>query len=122
LAQNCHINLGILNELLLKPNLEWLSFSNEEFKSTIIKCNDSSTPGLDYISWKYFKAVTKDKKYLINIINIVNVCINISHWSSHFKMSLSIIIPKSNKVAYDSPKAFCSIILLNTLEKLIKRL
>ena len=61
-TQNHHINLSILDELSLKPNSEWLPFSNEELKSAIIKYNDLSTPRLDCISWKYLKAVTKNKK------------------------------------------------------------
>jgi len=34
---------------------------------------------------------------------------------------MTITIPKSNKELYDSPKSFRSIILLNTLEKLIEK-
>ena len=74
------------------------------------------------ISWKHLKAVTKDERYFINIINIANTCINIGHWPSHFKMSLFIIISKSNKIAYNSLKAFHPIVLLNTLGKLIEKL
>ena len=46
--------------------------------------------------------VIKDNKYLANIINIDNVYINIGHWPSYFKTSLSIIIPKPSKMAYNS--------------------
>jgi len=98
-----------------------MPFSNKEFKSAIIKCNNSSTPRPDYISWKHLKAVIKDERCLVNIVNIANACINISHWLSHFKKSSFIIISKPNKTSYDSPKIFCPIILLNTLERLIKK-
>jgi len=37
------------------------------------------------------------------------------------KILTSIIIPKINKLAYDSPKIFHSIILLNMLGKLIEK-
>ena len=37
-------------------------------------------------------------------------------------MSTLIIIPKLNKVSYNFSKIFCPIILLNTLEKLIKNI
>jgi len=40
---------------------------------------------------------------------------------THFKQSISIIIPKPNKTHYDTPKSFYSIILLNTLGKLIEK-
>ena len=49
-VQNCYINPSILDKLLSKPNLEWLPFSNKEFKSAIIKCNNLSTSGPDCIS------------------------------------------------------------------------
>jgi len=39
-------------------------------------------------------------------INIANVCVELGHWLSYFKTSMSIIIPKSNKKSYDFPKAF----------------
>jgi len=83
--------------------------------------NNLSTPGLDWVFWKHFKAVIKDKRYLTNIVNIANACINIDHWLSYFKTSLSIIISKFNEMAYNSLKMFQPIILLNTLEKLIKK-
>ena len=59
--------------------------------------------------------------YLQNIINIADACIDLEHWPSHFKMSLSIIILKSNKVSYDTLKAFRPIVLLNMLGKLIEK-
>ena len=39
----------------------------------------------------------------------------------HFKKSTMVIIPKPNKKSYDSPKAFRSIVLLNTVGKLIEK-
>ena len=49
------------------------------------------------------------------------MCINLEHWLNHFKRSSTVIIPKLNKQAYDSPKSFQPIVLLNTLGKLIKK-
>ena len=51
----------------------------------------------------------------------MNSCIDLGYWSSHFKKSTSIIIPKPNKPLYDTPKTFCPIILLNILGKLIEK-
>ena len=59
-----------------------------------------------------------DNKCIINIINIINAYINLSFWFLHTKRSISIIIYKLNKPAYNSPKTFYSIILLNILGKL----
>jgi len=79
-------------------------------------------PGPDKISWKHLKIVIKNKKCILcNIINITNACILLGHWPTHFKESLSIIIPKPNKASHDFPKMFRPIILLNILEKLIEK-
>jgi len=87
----------------------------------INKCNNLSTPSLDQILWKHLKTVVKNEKYLKNIVNITNICINHQYWPAHFKKSFSIIILKPNKILYDSSKMFQSIILLNTLGKLIEK-
>ena len=49
------------------------------------------------------------------------MCINLGHWLLHFKILSSIIISKSNKASYNSPKIFRPIILLNILSKLIEK-
>ena len=81
-----------------------------------------STPESNHVSWRHFKVVVDDDKYLSNIVNITHVCIDLGHWPSYFKMSTFIIIPKPNKVFYNSPKMFHSIVLLTTLEKLIEKI
>jgi len=63
--------------------------------------------------------MTNDK-YISNFINITNTCINHRYWLSYFKKSTSIIL-KSSKLAYNSSKNFCSIVLLNILRKLIEK-
>ena len=56
-----------------------------------------------------------------NFVNIVNTCINLGYWPLYLKISLFIIIPKPNKASYNLPKIFWSIVLLNTLGKLIEK-
>ena len=46
---------------------------------------------------------------------------NLGYWPSHFKRSMTIVIPKPNKQSYNSPKSFRPIVLLNTLGKLIEK-
>ena len=104
-----------------KTALLWISFSEEEFISSITKYNNSSTPGPDKLSWRHLKSIIKNKVCLKEIINIANTCFELGHWSSYFKTSVTIVIPKSNKESYDSPKSFRPIILLNTLGKLIEK-
>ena len=55
-------------------------------------------------------------------INIVNACINLGLWPSHFKMSTIVIISKLNKLLYNFSKSFCLIVLLNTLSKLFEKI
>jgi len=99
----------------------WRPFSENKFKNTILKYNNSLTPGSDKLSWRYLKVIINDKTCLEHFINITNICIDLGHWLSHFKTSNSIIILKPNKTFYDSLKMFRPIILLNTLGKLIKK-
>ena len=99
----------------------WNPFSKKEFKCTIDNCNSSSTPGLDKLLWNYLKTILKQDKCHNNIVNIVNACINLEYWLSHFKKLSTVIIPKPNKQSYDHHKSFCSIVLLNTLGKLIEK-
>ena len=58
---------------------------------------------------------------LKNIITIVNTCIELEYWPLHFKISMTIVIPKPNKSLYDLPKLFRPIVFLNTIGKLIKK-
>jgi len=58
---------------------------------------------------------------LKKIVNIADMCFELGHWTSHFKVSTSIIIPNPNKESYDSPKAFRPIVFLNTIGKLIEK-
>ena len=120
-AQNHQINIKILNKIDYKPVAQWAPFSKKELKQVIVKCNDSSAPGLDKLSWRYLKIFIKQDKCLTNIINVANVCINLGHWPNYFKCSSMIIIPKPNKLSYDHAKMFCPIILLNMLGKLIEK-
>ena len=106
LAQNCQINSQLLNKMLVKSISKQLFFSKVEFRDVIKKCSTLSMPGPDHILWCYLKILTADDKYIMNFVNITNRCINLGYQTLCFKMSLSIIISKLNKVAYDFPKAF----------------
>jgi len=121
LVQNCQVNASLLDEIPTKLSSLWSPFSRKEFTSAIDKCSNLSASGPNRISWKHLKIIVKDEECLGNIVNIANMCINLGHWPLHFKSSLSIIIPKLNKAAYDFLKSFYSIVFLNTLGKLIEK-
>jgi len=111
----------VLQEIVNKPVIKWSAFSEEKFTSAITKYNNSSTSELDKLLWKYLKRCIKDITCLKKFIDIANTCIELRHWPLHFKVSTTIIIPKPNKESYDTSKAFCPIILLNTLGKLVEK-
>jgi len=79
------------------------------------------TPGPNHISWNHLKKVLDNAKYSTNIVNIVNSCISLSYWPSHFKNLSFIIILRPNKSLYNTTKVFHPIILLNMLGKLIEK-
>lgn len=118
--QNRLINLQLLNEILSYQHTKQPPFSKAEFINAINNYSNS-TLGLDYILQSYLKAFIGNAKYVANIVNMANSCINLSHQPSYFKKSRSIIIPKSNKPSYNSLKIFQPIVLFNILEKLIKK-
>ena len=99
----------------------WKLFFKEEFRQAINKCNNSSVSGLDKLTWHHLKSILKQDDCLNNIINITDTCINLEHWLNYFKCSSIVVIPKPNKLVYNQPKSFYSIVLLNTLGKLIEK-
>jgi len=121
MALHQQVDLNILNKVKRKPLQRWNPFSKTEFKSAISKCNDSSAPGPDKLTWRHLKLIIKNDDCLSNIINIADACINLGHWPKYFKILTTIVIPKPNKLSYDNLKAFCLIVLLNTLGKLIEK-
>ena len=95
--------------------------SKKEFRITIANCNNASVPGPDKLSWSHLKIILKDNECLGIIIHIANAYIELGYWPLHFKRSITIVIPKLNKISYNSPKSFRPIVLLNTVGKLIKK-
>ena len=66
--------------------------------------------------------IIKNNECIVKLLDIANACMYLGHWPNHFKISTTIIIPKPNKQAYDMPKSFWPIILLNTLGKLFEKM
>jgi len=120
-AENRPINASFLNEIPQADQIPWPPFSKQEFKDTIAKCSSSSTPGPDHISWRHLKSIITNDRCLLKIIQIANTYIDLEFWPSHFKLSNTVVIPKPNKINYNSPKSFRSIVLLNTMGKLIEK-
>jgi len=120
-TQDRHIDFSLLDELQDNKSEGWLSFSKVEFRNAIFNCNNSSMPRPNKLSWHHLKIIINNSVCLSKIIDIANVCFDICFWPSHFKISISIIIPKPNKESYNSSKSFRPIVLLNTISKLIEK-
>ena len=100
----------------------WVSFSVLEMSEALKACSNVSAPGLDHITWRYLKSILADNICASGILFLANSCITPRHWPQYFKELVSVIIPKPSKLAYDTPKAFRPIVLLNTLGKLIEKM
>ena len=120
-VQHHSIESDILNELGSFVSSPWALLLEKEFTNSLFKCSNMSTPGPNKLLWRHLKIILKDKMCLKNIITIANTCIELGYWPLHFKISMTIVIPKPNKSSYDSPKLFRPIVLLNTMGKLIKK-
>ena len=121
-AQTREIDIRVLNNIPSKSMKEWNSLSKQELIDAIEKYNNSSAPGPDKLIWSHIKFIIKDKDCISNLIDITNTCIDLGYWPSHFKSSITVIIPKPNKSAYNSPKSYQPIVLLNTIGKLFKKM
>jgi len=120
-ALHCQVDIEILDEISEKPTSPWPLFSKKEFRIAIANCNNASAPEPDKLLWSHLKIILKDDECLGIIICIANTYIELGYSLSHFKRSMTVIIPKLNKKSYDSPKSFRPIVLLNTVSKIIKK-
>ena len=120
-AYHYQVNKNILKELQPATTQPWYKFIAQELWDILKKCANNSIPSPNHVSQRYLKRIIIHNEYMANILNIANAYFNLGFWPSHFKQSTSIIVPKPNKTHYDTPKSFCSIVLLNTLGKLIEK-
>ena len=99
-----------------------MPFSLLEMQEALKACFNVSAPGPDYITWQYLKVILANNTCAVGILSLANTCLSLHHWPRHFKEFVSVIIPKPDKPAYNTPKAFKPIVLLNTLDKLIEKM
>ena len=85
MAQHCFVDKEVLNKLELFTKSTWNLFLEEEFTSTLTKCNNLSIPSPNKLAWRYLKHILKDLTCLKNIINITNICLKLGYWPSYFK-------------------------------------
>jgi len=78
-------------------------------------------PGPDHVTWTHIKCLCTNDDIVKLFIWIANSCVTTGFWPDCFKTSKTVIIPKPGKTAYNIPKAFRPIVLLNTLGKLFEK-
>jgi len=79
MAQDCQINISILNKISNKLPISWVPFYEVEFTSSIIKCNNLLSPGSDKLTWRLLKYIVKDNMCLKKIVNITDACFELGH-------------------------------------------
>ena len=121
-AANRSVDLSILDEVPSQATCSWVPFSLLEMQEALKAYSNVSVPGFDHITWRYLKVILANNTCTTGILSLANACLLLHHWPRHFKKSVSVIIPKLGKPAYDIPKAFRPIVLLNTLGKLIEKM
>jgi len=121
-AANRSVQLSILDDVPCLVPRPWVSFSILEMSEALKACSNVSALGPDHITWRYLKSILANNICASGILSLAKSCITLRYWPRHFKESVSIIIPKPGKPAYDTPKAFRPIVLLNTLGKLIEKM
>ena len=119
---NHPVQLDILGDIPCLVPWPQVSFSILQLNKALGACSNISALGPDHVTWHYLKSILADNICVAGIFFLANSCITLWHWPHHFKELVSVIIPKPDKPAYDTPKAFQPIVLLNTLGKLIEKM
>jgi hypothetical protein len=111
-----------LDNLDLVPKRDWVGFSSHEMFDALSACLSHSAPGPDHVTWSHLKRILPDSVVSGKILSLANACLWVGYWPTHFKESVSVIIPKPGEPSYSTPKLFRPIVLLNTLGKLIEKM
>ncbi|KAF8673505.1 hypothetical protein AX14_005365 [Amanita brunnescens Koide BX004] len=107
------------------PEHEVRSFppiSQKEIWDALRPTSNSSAPGPDHVTWRHIKLALSFPDTDVALAALFNKVCFTGTWPSHFKESISVIIPKPNKPDYSIPKAYRPIALLNTLGKLLTKI
>jgi len=105
-AANHPFQLNILDDVSCLASWPWVSFFILKLNKTLKACFNISALDSDYVTWCYFKSILANNICAAGILSLANFCITLWHWSYYFKESVSVIIPKPGKLAYNTSKAF----------------
>ena len=111
-AANRSVDLSVLDEVPSQATRSWVLFSLLEMQDALKACSNVSAPGPNHITWQYLKIILANNTCAVGILSLANACLLLHYWPRHFKKSVSVIIPKPGKPAYNTSKAFRPIVLL----------
>ena len=100
--------------------LEWSHFFKEESKDTIKKCNSSSTPKPDHISWHYFWWTTTNVYWILSILLMYASTFVFSHHT--LKDLLPLSSQNLTKLFTILQRLFNQLFFSTCLENLLKKL
>ena len=121
-AANHFVDLSVLDEIPSQATCFWVPFSILEIQEVLKAYSNVSAPGPDHVTWQHLKLILANNTCTVGILSLANTCLSLHHWPRYFKESVTVIIHKPGKPAYNTPKAFRPIVLLNTLGKLIEKM
>jgi len=78
-AQIQEVDIHVLDKILRKPAKEWNLFSKQELIDILEKCNNSSAPGPDKLTWSHIKSIMRDNNCVLKFVDIANMCIDLGH-------------------------------------------
>jgi len=73
------VDLHVLDNIPSKSTRSWDLFSKQELIDAIKKCNNSSAPGPDKLTWSHIKSTIKNEEYIFKFLNIANACIDLGY-------------------------------------------
>ena len=117
-----HISWAVINDIPKHEERSFPRISQKELWDALSPTTNSSAPGPDHVTWRHIKIALCFPETDDALTNLFNKICQAGTWPTHFKDSISVIIPKPNKPDYTIPKAYRPIALLNTLGKLLTKI
>jgi hypothetical protein len=120
--QDRPIDLSIVDTLEKGNERTFPPLSLQEMREALANTSAHSAPGPDHLTWSMIKQIFLDSNIEEYFLRLFNTCIAHSFWSSQFKTSITIVIPKPKKPDYAALKAYRPIVLLSCLGKLFEKM
>src|SRR5262249_5351095 len=116
-------DLAVLEDCKKWEPRTWDPFTTAEMMDALRGTSNRSAPGPDKAGWKLWKSVVSSSPDAAEkLVSFANSLVVMGHWPAFLKESNTVVIPKPGKPAYDTPKMFRPIVLLNTLGKLFEKM